>query len=225
MIPLLHSGFLLVLWFFFQSVSLASHQIQEEGDVSGQHTIKIQSLDLDRFLGEYRQEKALLDERVKNLEEDNQLLKTENNLFRATLSRFEQLLNSCVLAKAKKFPDCVMLRTRVKPIPIKNKTTQAQLIVNKIVMAPVPYYSTEALYPDDEVLADRSRNKAVELRFTGYGTFDGEHFQGDEFQEKNLLFYDGKFVLRKEFRVQTAPLLLQKNIRNDQTGEWIITSP
>jgi hypothetical protein len=92
-------------------------------------------------------------------------------------------------------------------------------------MAPVPYYSIESVFPDDEVLAELSQNKAVELRFTGYGTFDGEHFQGDEFQEKNLLFYDGKFVLRKEFRVQTAPLLLQKNIKNDQTGEWIITSP
>lgn len=225
MISLLHSGFLLVLWLFFQDASLASQQFQEEGDVSGQHATKVHFLDFDRFLEENRQERALLDERVKKLEEDNQLLKTENNLFRATLSRFEELLNSRVLAKAKKFPDCVMLRTRVKPIPLKNKTTQAQLIVNKIIMAPVPYYSIESVFPDDEVLAELSQNKAVELRFTGYGTFDGEHFQGDEFQEKNLLFYDGKFVLRKEFRVQTAPLLLQKNIKNDQTGEWIITSP
>ncbi len=224
MISLFRSGFLLALWLFFQGVSLASPPFQEEGDVSEQHTPKVHSLDFDRFLEEYQREKALLDERVKKLEEDNQLLKTENNLFRATLSRFEELLNSRVLAKAKKFPDCVMLRTRVKPIPLKNKTTQAQLIVNKSTRAPVPYYSIESVYPDDEVLADRSRNKAVELRFTGYGTFDGEHFQGDEFQEKQLLGYGEHVVLRKEFRVQTAPLLLQKNIRND-AGAWIITSP
>ena len=124
----------------------------------------------------------------------------------------------------KDFPKSIILRARVKTLPIENRSTQAQLIVNKIVMTPAPYYGMESLFPDDEVLAQLSLYRGVELYFTGYRVFNDKYFQGDEFQEIKLVLTPDKIVLRKEFRVQTAPHLLQKNIRND-AGEWIITSP
>lgn len=77
---------------------MASHQAQEEKEAIELRAGRMLPLDLNTFLSEYQQEKATLDERLRKLE-------TENNTFRLTLSRFEELLNSSILTRAKKFPE------------------------------------------------------------------------------------------------------------------------
>lgn len=114
-------------------------------------------------------------------------------------------------AGAKDFPASVILRTKIVPVPLKDTSSRVQLIINNKAMRAVPYYGVDAVRGgNDEAIAKFSCNRAIELHFTGYGLFDDKPFQGEELQEIKLILPPDRAVLRKEFQVQTDPLLIQQ---------------
>jgi hypothetical protein len=118
------------------------------------------------------------------------------------------------------FPSFLSLRINIIPVPIRNRSTHVQLIVNQTPMEETSYYGTHSVGIGEQGLAELSSYEAIELEFAGQGIWEEQPFQGNQNRGISLLLTDNKIPFSQEFPVQKDSLLVQRQVLTPQ-GIWI----
>lgn len=121
-----------------------------------------------------------------------------------------------------KYPEQIVLQTRIQGVPLKTPQTRLVLRVNDKTLPSVPFYGDKILEVEQVAYALLGRNEAVELIFTGAGYAKQK---GNEITLGEIGVLDvtkGGVVLRKEFLWQKRDQLHQHHeMQSDE--KWRVT--
>lgn len=128
------------------------------------------------------------------------------------------------------FPQTLVLRARLVPVPFQTLTSQAedyptqvQYMNNSQAKNTISFYALSSAYAGFEALAQSSWYKAVELRYQHYGLQDGKPFQGSHIRQNLQIILDAnKVIYRKDFHFQTKNRLIQRYVIVTQ-DHWVVT--
>ena len=129
-------------------------------------------------------------------------------------------------------PEGLTLRARIVPIPRDKKSVSFQISVNGSASPKSNFYGKKALEENQQGHTDYSQFKAVDLLYTGQGTFlrKGESLPLSmaDFQisltSGNTFLQAEDCLLRKKFLVQNRSHLFQRQTYVDD-GQWLVTPP